>query len=37
MSLLYKPTQEASKRNSLWLHPFLQAAGLPFAAVLSSC
>ena len=35
MSLWYQITQEASNRNSLWLHPFLQAPGLPFAEVLS--
>ena len=31
----YEPTPEASKSNSLWLQPFFQSAGLPFAAVLS--
>ena len=31
----YEPTPEVSKSNSLWLQPFFQAAGLPFAAVLS--
>jgi hypothetical protein len=31
----YEPTPETSKSNSLWLQPFLQAAGLPFAAVLT--
>jgi putative transposase len=35
MSLLYSPTREASNCNSLWLQPFLQAPGLPFAGVLS--
>jgi len=35
MFLLYQPRQEASKRNSSWLHPFFQVPGLPFAAVLT--
>ena len=35
MSLWYQTRQEATNRNSLWLHPFLQAPGLPFAGVLS--
>ena len=35
MSLLYGLTSEASKSNSLWLHSSFQAAGLPFAAVLT--
>jgi hypothetical protein len=35
MSLLYQAGQEATNRNSLWLQPFLQAPGLPFAGVLS--
>ena len=35
MCLLYSPTREASNCNSLWLQPFLQAPGLPFAGVLS--
>jgi hypothetical protein len=35
MSLLYQPTPERSNRNLLWLQPFLQAPGLPFAGVLS--
>ena len=35
MSLLYQLTQESSKRNSVWLHPFFQAPGLPFAGVLT--
>lgn len=35
MSLLYQAGREATNRNSLWLHPFLQAPGLPFAGVLS--
>ena len=34
MSLLYQVGQEATNRNSLWLQPFLQAPGLPFARVL---
>ncbi len=35
MSPLYHTGQQATNRNSLWLEPFLQAAGLPFAGVLS--
>lgn len=35
MSLLYQTGQEATNRSSLWLQPFLQAPGLPFADVLS--
>jgi len=35
MSPLYQGSQEATNRNSLWLQPFLQAPGLPFAGVLS--
>jgi putative transposase len=35
MSPLYEPVPEPSKSNSLWLHPFFQTAGLPFAAVLT--
>ena len=35
MSPLYPRKQEAVNRNALWLTPFLQAPGLPFAAVLS--
>ena len=35
MSPLYHPGQQATNRNSLWLQPFLQAPGLPFAGVLS--
>ena len=36
MSLLYPSPREAVHRNALWLAPFLQAPGLPFAAVLSA-
>jgi hypothetical protein len=35
MSLLYEPVPEPSKSSSLWLQPFFQTAGLPFAAVLT--
>ena len=35
MSPLYQPTPDRSNRNLLWLQPFLQAPGLPFASVLS--
>ncbi len=35
MSPLYHAGQQATNRNSLWLQPFLQAPGLPFAGVLS--
>lgn len=35
MSPLYPSQREAVNRNALWLVPFLQAPGLPFAAVLS--
>jgi len=35
MSPLYPSQREAVNRNALWLTPFLQAPGLPFAAVLS--
>ena len=34
MSPLYPRKREAVNRNALWLTPFLQAPGLPFAAVL---
>ena len=35
MSTWYHPTADRSNRNLLWLQPFLQALGLPFASVLS--
>jgi hypothetical protein len=35
MSSLYQPRLDRNNRNLLWLQPFLQAPGLPFASVLS--